>query len=155
MAWRDIAALDHLVNDEIPAWQEIALSYLLILLFDWLIIPIHYHGKYLRCIFWPPDPKPFQDYRRHFKGTITAFHKDRCVFSHYQYSSWFAHLIGAMMHSAILALHRTKRWYEIVDLYRPIYTSFAKDLKKPPDNGIITGSIIFWFMIGMNIFLFL
>ena len=155
MAWRVIAALDHLVNDEIPAWQDSALSYLPILLFDWLIIPFHYHSKYLRCIFWPPDPKPFQDYRRHFKGTITAFHKDRCVFSHYQYSSWFAHLIGAMIHSAILAWHGTKRWYEIVDLYRPIYTYFAKELKKPPDNGIITGSIIFWFMIGMNIILFL
>ena len=60
-----------------------------------------------------------------------------------------------MIHSAILAWRGTKCWYEIVDLYCPIYTYFAKELKKPPDNGIITGSIIFWFMIGMNIILFL
>ena len=70
-------------------------------------------------------------------------------------SQWFVHLIREMVLLAILLTASSKCWYDIVDRYTPIYEYFSSQFKRPPDKGLITGSLVLWFMIAMNIILFI
>jgi hypothetical protein len=154
-AYQALITLDTIVHFEIPAWQASATSFLPILLLDWLIMPTRFHYMYIHHVLCPENQQPFQDYQKRFKGTIEAYHHAKCVFSCYQLSSYFAHFIGAGLHSIIMAGIGTKCWYSVVDEYKPSYTYFTKRLKKPSDKGFLTGCSVLFFMMGMNLILFL
>ena len=87
--------IEHVIDHELEAWLYSICYRTSIFLLDWLILPSHFHIMYYYEILWPTRPIRLQKYPKHFKGTITAFPKDKYMTSYYQYSSWFAYMIGA------------------------------------------------------------
>jgi hypothetical protein len=118
---------------ELEAWAESICSKILLLLLDWVIIPIHFHALHLMTALSLTKNVRFQNYQKTFKGTIIAFPRDKKMLSYYQYSLWFAHLIGAGFNIFRFGGAATSCWFEMENIYGPSYTYFAAQVKKAPD----------------------
>ena len=151
-AIRVYRTFEQVLESELDLWFESIWSRFPTFFMNWIVLPLHSHYLFAEEFLARSSRRPIQNYRKSFKGTITAFPREKCMFSYYQYSSWFAHFIGAMMLDCFMGSTAGRCWSETVLRYGPAYTYFAGKVKKPPD-GAITAFVILTLMMISNVLL--